>query len=91
MKERYVGAIDQGTTSTRFMIFDSNGLVVANEQKEHEQITPLEGYIEHDLMELWNNTMHVMTNALSVAGISGNDLAAIGIANQRETTAVWDM
>jgi len=86
----YVGAIDQGTTSTRFMIFDHAGSVVGVDQKEHEQIYPKPGWVEHDPMEIWTRTNEVVEGALKKAGITLADLAAVGITNQRETTVVWD-
>jgi glycerol kinase len=86
----YVGAIDQGTTSTRFIIFDRAGKIIAQAQREHEQIYPRPGYVEHDASEIWRNTRLVITDALSGAGLSPRDLAAIGITNQRETTLIWD-
>jgi len=86
----YIGAVDQGTTSSRFIIFDHNGKIVALDQKEHEQIFPKPGWVEHDPLEIWRNTQEVIRGALDKAGISGKDLAAIGITNQRETTVVWD-
>ena len=86
----YVGAVDQGTTSTRFMIFDHGGNVVAVDQKEHEQIYPKPGWVEHDPMEIITRTNEVIAGALKKAGISASDLAAVGITNQRETTVVWD-
>src|SRR6476646_11761802 len=86
----YVGAIDQGTTSTRFMIFDHAGKVVAVDQKEHEQIFPKPGWVEHDPLEIMERTHEVIAGALKKAGISGNDLAAVGVTNQRETTIVWE-
>lgn len=87
---KYVGAIDQGTTSTRFMIFDHNGHEVARHQLEHEQILPQAGWVEHDPHEIWEATQDVVEGALGRAGIAAEDLAAIGITNQRETTVVWD-
>ena len=87
---RYVGAVDQGTTSNRFIIFDHRGQIVGLDQKEHRQIFPQAGWVEHDPMEIWENTRQVMQRALDKAGISGADLAAVGITNQRETTVVWD-
>jgi glycerol kinase len=87
---KYVGALDQGTTSTRFMIFDHAGGVVGIHQKEHEQIYPKPGWVEHDPMEIWARSQEVIAGALSKVGISGSDLAAVGITNQRETTVVWD-
>jgi glycerol kinase len=87
---KYVGALDQGTTSTRFMIFDHGGNVVAIDQKEHEQIYPKPGWVEHDPKEIWTRCQEVTTGALQKAGIAASDLAAIGITNQRETAVVWD-
>jgi glycerol kinase len=87
---RYVGAIDQGTTSTRFMVFDQGGNIIASAQKEHEQIYPKPGWVEHNAMEIWRNTQEVIGAALARAGLRAGDLAAIGITNQRETTVVWD-
>jgi glycerol kinase len=86
----YVGALDQGTTSTRFMIFDHGGNVVGIDQKEHEQIYPKPGWVEHDPAEVWTRSQDVIAGALEKAGISASDLAAVGITNQRETTVVWD-
>jgi glycerol kinase len=86
----YVGALDQGTTSTRFMVFDHQGQVVSVDQKEHEQIFPKPGWVEHDATEIWDRSQEVMAGALSKAGLASTDLAAIGITNQRETTVVWD-
>jgi glycerol kinase len=87
---QYVGALDQGTTSTRFMIFDHAGQVVAIDQKEHEQIYPKPGWVEHDPLEIWERCVEVTRGALAKAGIAAGDLAAVGITNQRETTVVWD-
>ena len=86
----YAGAIDQGTTSTRFMIFDHGGHVVSIAQKEHEQIYPKPGWVEHDPAEVWKRTEEVVGEALKSAGITKDELAAIGITNQRETAVVWD-
>jgi glycerol kinase len=86
----YVGALDQGTTSTRFMIFDHGGNVVAIDQKEHEQIYPKPGWVEHDAKEIWTRCQEVTRGALQKAGIQASDLAAVGITNQRETALVWD-
>jgi glycerol kinase len=86
----YVGAIDQGTTSTRFMIFDHAGAVVGIDQKEHEQIFPQAGWVEHDPKEIWSRTTEVIDGGLQKAGIGASDLAAVGITNQRETAVVWD-
>jgi glycerol kinase len=87
---KYVGALDQGTTSTRFMIFDHAGAVVAIDQKEHEQIYPKPGWVEHDANEIWTRCQEVIAGALAKAGITAADLAAVGITNQRETTLVWN-
>jgi len=86
----YAGALDQGTTSTRFMIFDHRGQVVSIDQKEHEQIFPQPGWVEHDANEIWTRCQEVIQGALSKAGLSASDLAAVGVTNQRETTVVWD-
>ncbi len=88
--DTYVGAIDQGTTGTRFMVFDHSGQVVASAYEKHEQIYPQPGWVEHDPVEIWENTKSVMTTALSEAGIDADQLAAIGVTNQRETTVLWD-
>jgi len=87
---RYVGALDQGTTSTRFMIFDHAGAVVAVDQKEHEQIYPKPGWVEHDANEIWTRSVEVIRGCLAKAGVAASDLAAVGVTNQRETTVVWD-
>ena len=86
----YVGAIDQGTTSTRFIVFDRSGRIVSVAQKEHEQIYPKPGWVEHDPEEIWRRTEEVIGDAMAAAGLSRTDLAAIGITNQRETTVVWN-
>jgi glycerol kinase len=86
----YVGALDQGTTSTRFMIFDHHGQVAGVDQKEHEQIFPRPGWVEHDPKEIWQRSQEVIGGGLRNAGLSASDLAAVGITNQRETTVVWD-
>jgi glycerol kinase len=86
----YVGAVDQGTTSTRFMIFDHSGKVVGVEQKEHEQIYPKPGWVEHDPMEILTRMNEVIEGGLKKAKIKASDLAAVGVTNQRETTVVWD-
>jgi glycerol kinase len=87
---QYVGAIDQGTTSSRFIVFDKAGAIVSVGQKEHEQIYPEPGYVEHDPLEIWRNTQEVIQQALVRKGLKTQDLAAIGITNQRETTLIWD-
>ncbi|WP_299057918.1 glycerol kinase GlpK [uncultured Nocardioides sp.] len=86
----YVGAVDQGTTSTRFMIFNHAGEEVARHQLEHEQILPKAGWVEHDPIEIWERTSSVIQQAMNKANVSAADLAAIGITNQRETTVVWN-
>src|SRR5215468_8297774 len=86
----YVGAIDQGTTSTRFMVFDRSARVVAVAQKEHQQIYPQPGWVEHDPLEILRRTEEVISDALSQRGLRASDLAAIGITNQRETTVLWE-
>ena len=86
----FVGALDQGTTSTRFMVFDASGREVARRQLEHAQILPRPGWVEHDPVEIAARVYEVMAGSLRAAGLSGRDLAAIGVTNQRETTVVWD-
>ncbi len=85
----YIGAIDQGTTSTRFMIFDQTGSVISSAQMEHTQFLPEAGWVEHDPLEILRATDAVIKEALSTAGLVGSDLSAIGITNQRETTVAW--
>src|SRR5688500_20299102 len=87
---RYIGALDQGTTSTRFMVFDAAGAEVARRQLEHAQIMPKPGWVEHDPVEIAARTNEVITGALRAATLDGKDLAAIGVSNQRETTVVWN-
>jgi glycerol kinase len=86
----YVGAIDQGTTSTRFIVFDRSGKIVSVAQKEHEQIYPRPGWVEHDPEEIWQRTQDVVAEALAQESIRPNELSAIGITNQRETTLLWE-
>jgi glycerol kinase len=86
----YVGAIDQGTTSTRFMVFDRSGAVVAVDQREHEQIYPQPGWVEHDPEEVWQRTQEVVRGVLEQGGVRPSQLAAVGITNQRETTVLWE-
>jgi glycerol kinase len=85
-----IGALDQGTTSTRFMIFDHDGSVIAVDQREHRQIFPQPGWVEHDPVEIWSKTTSVIEEALSRAGLKASELAAVGLTNQRETTVIWD-
>lgn len=86
----FIAAIDQGTTSTRFIVFDHEGNIVAADQKEHKQIYPGPGLVEHDAIEIWNNTLEVMTTGMRKSGLSSTDIAALGITNQRETTMLWN-
>jgi glycerol kinase len=86
----YIGALDQGTTSTRFLLFDRQGQQVAGRQLEHRQIYPRPGWVEHDPHEIWEKTCAVIVAALNEAGVPARELAAVGITNQRETTVVWD-
>ncbi len=86
----YIGAIDQGTTSTRFIVFDRHGRIVSTAQQEHEQIYFQPGWVEHDPEEIWRRTQAVIGEALAQRELRGSDIAAIGITNQRETTVVWD-
>jgi glycerol kinase len=87
---QFVGAVDQGTTSTRFIVFDRAGNIVASAQKEHRQIFPKPGWVEHDPLEIWRNTQEVAGEALARAGVGPSELAAVGITNQRETSVLWD-
>src|SRR4051795_9926770 len=87
---RYVGAVDQGTTSSRFMVFDQNGTEVARHQIEHRQILPQPGWVEHDPLEIASRVDEVIAGALWRGSLTGADLAAIGVTNQRETTVVWN-
>src|SRR5260370_30040182 len=85
-----MGAIDQGTTSTRFIVFDADGRIVSVAQKEHKQMYPKPGWVEHDPAEIIANTIEVAGEALKRVGIAASDLAAVGITNQRETTVIWE-
>src|SRR5262252_6187789 len=87
----YVGALDQGTTSTRFIVLDREGNIVSSAQKEHAQIYPQAGWVEHDPEEIWLRTQEVIAAALNShgSGLKAADLAAVGITNQRETTVLW--
>ena len=86
----FIGAIDQGTTSTRFIVFDQNANIVASDQKEHRQIYPSPGLVEHDALEIWSNTQDVIQNAMRKSGLHSEDLHALGITNQRETSVLWN-
>src|SRR4029453_11063398 len=85
---QYAAAIDQGTTSTRFMVFDHGGQVVSVDQKEHEQIYPKPGWAEHDANEIWQRPQEMVSRGGGKT--QGSDIAAVGVTNQRETTVVWD-
>src|SRR4051794_6239020 len=87
---KYAAALDQGTTSTRCMVFDQGGRVVSVAQKEHEQIYPKPGWVEHDAKEVWERSKEVMQEALDSAGAGAGDISGLGITNQRETAVVWD-
>ena len=86
----YIGSLDQGTTSTRFIIFNNLGEIVGQHQIEHQQLLPKSGWVEHDASEIWRNTHNVIEKALLNSGLKVSDLAAIGITNQRETVVAWD-
>src|SRR6187551_2055044 len=87
---KYVLAIDQGTTSSRAIVFDHGGQIVATGQKEHEQIFPRAGWVEHNAAEIWDNTREVVGLALAKGNATARDIAAVGITNQRETAVVWN-
>jgi glycerol kinase len=87
---RFIGAIDQGTTSSRFIVFDRAGTAIASAQREHRQIFPEPGWVEHDPLEIRDNVLAVVEEALASAGLTARDLAAVGVTNQRETTVLWD-
>ena len=86
----YIGALDLGTTSNRFILFDQHGQIASVDQMEHEQIFPKPGWVEHNPMEIWENTCKVIKGAMGKVGVGGQEIAAVGITNQRETTVVWD-
>ncbi len=88
--QRYVAAIDQGTTSTRCIVFDHDGAIVSVAQQEHQQHFPKPGWVEHDAAEIWSKVQQVTKDALADADIEPAELAAVGITNQRETTVLWD-
>jgi glycerol kinase len=90
MPEQYVAAIDQGTASSRCMVFDKTGRIVSVGQKEHHQLFPRPGWVEHDAEEIWRNVVDVVAGALDKAQLTVRDLVALGITNQRETTVLWD-
>src|SRR3954453_7903818 len=86
----YIGAIDQGTTSTRFIVFDRDGKIVAVDQREHEQITPKAGWVEHDAKEIWTRTREVIGGVLASTPLEAGDISADGTTNQREPPVVWN-
>ena len=88
--QRYVGTLDQGTTSTRFIVFDRSGRIVSSAQREHQQIYPHPGWVEHDPDEIWLRTQQVISEAMQAKNLRPADLVAIGVTNQRETTIAWD-
>src|SRR3954449_13194384 len=88
--QKYVAAIDQGTTSSRCIIFDRDGAIVAVDQREHRQIFPKPGWVEHDATEIWSKVQAVVAGAIAKAGLRADQLSALGITNQRETTVLWD-
>jgi len=90
LAKKYVAAIDQGTTSTRFIVFDRQGQIICSNQQEHQQIYPQPGWVEHNPEEIWQRTQSVIKNALEIGNIDPKDIAALGITNQRETTLIWD-
>ena len=90
MTNRYIASIDQGTASSRCLLFDERGRIVSVAQKEHRQIFPKPGWVEHDPVEIWQNVLEVVQEALAKGGFGIADIVAVGIANQRETTVVWD-
>ena len=87
---KYILALDQGTTSSRAIVFDHSGNVVASAQREFRQIFPKPGWVEHDAKEIWATQLHTASEAIGKARLTAADIAAVGITNQRETTVVWD-
>src|SRR5699024_1639395 len=90
MSQQYIAAIDQGTTSSRCILFDRDGRIVSVDQREHQQIFPRPGWVEHDPEEIWANVATVVQESLRKGDITPEQIAAIGITNQRETTVIWD-
>src|SRR5476651_325090 len=88
--QQYILALDQGTTSSRAIVFDQNGTIVSVAQKEFTQFFPQPGWVEHDANEIWSTQLGVAAEAITKAGLTVKDIAAIGITNQRETTVIWD-
>ncbi|MBL7006626.1 MAG: glycerol kinase, partial [Spirochaetia bacterium] len=89
-RQQYIGAIDQGTTSTRFILFNEKGEIIASHQLEHRQIFPQPGWVEHNPMEIWNNTVLAISETLKKSGTTADQISGIGITNQRETVVAWD-
>src|SRR4030042_657622 len=87
---KFIAAIDQGTTSTRCILFDHGGHIICSAQREHQQIYPRPGWVEHDPIEIWQRTQEVILEVLMKGNIEEGDIAAIGVTNQRETTLIWD-
>ncbi|MGD9659229.1 MAG: FGGY family carbohydrate kinase, partial [Methylocystis sp.] len=87
---KLLGALDQGTTSTRFVLIDAGGDIIAQSQREHRQIYPRPGWVEHDAAEIWRNALTVIEATLAKAKVSAHNLSAVGVTNQRETTVLWD-
>ncbi len=88
--KRYVGSLDQGTTSTRFILFDHDGAIAASHQIEHKQIFPQPGWVEHDALEIWERCKTVIAAAMEQVGATADDISGIGITNQRETVVAWN-
>ncbi len=88
--EKFIAAIDQGTTSTRCILFDKRGKIIALDQREHEQIFPKPGWVEHDANEIWRRTQEVLLGVIQKSGFDSKNIAALGITNQRETTLLWE-
>ncbi|MEE4213984.1 MAG: FGGY family carbohydrate kinase, partial [Bacteroidales bacterium] len=90
MKGKYILALDQGTTSSRAILFDAQGKMVSQAKKEFTQIYPRPGWVEHDPLEIWSSQLSVISEVRARAGIEGRDILALGITNQRETAIMWD-
>ena len=88
--EKYIAAIDQGTTSTRCILFDKKGKIISQDQREHEQIFPKPGWVEHNANEIWRRTQEVLLAVMQKTGFDAQQIAAVGITNQRETTLLWE-
>ncbi len=90
MSEQFIASVDQGTASSRCLVFDGRARVVSVSQIEHRHIFPRPGYVEHDAAEIWRNVQYVVQDALATVGLAVGDVVALGITNQRETTVLWD-